>query len=107
MPGEIGLVKVPVGATFSHIMNEGIHPYECGAGESFRPAEVLVEEAGSGANVSPRSVVFLQGSFDLPKGHGIDGWMVFEMPPGTQIRDLRWRAGDSITIRLSARSAER
>ena len=107
VPGETGLVKVPVGATFSHIMNEGIHPYECGTGESFRLAEVLVEEAGAGACVSPRSVVFLQGSFDLPKGHGIDGWMVFEMPPGTQIRDLRWRAGDSITIRLSARSAER
>ena len=107
VPGETGLVEIPAGATFSHIMNEGIHPYECGDGGSFQTAEVLVEEAGSGASVSPRSVVFLQGSFELPKGHGVDGWMVFEMPPGTQIRDLRWRASDSITIRLSARSAER
>ena len=99
-PGEAGLVEVPAGATFSQALNEGIHPYECGDGESFRTAEVLVEEAGGGASVRPRSVVFLQGSFELPKGHGLDGWMVFEIPPGTQIRDLRWRASDSITIRF-------
>ena len=99
-PGEAGLVEVSAGATFSQTLNEGIHLYECGDGESFRAAEVLVEKAGGGASVRPRSVLFLQGSFDLPKGHGVDGWMVFEIPPGTQIRDLRWRASDSITIRF-------
>ena len=34
VPGEAGLVEVPAGATFSQALNEGIHPYECGDGES-------------------------------------------------------------------------
>ncbi len=37
-------------------------------------------------------------SFDLQKGFGVDGWMIFEAPKDTEIRDLRWRAGDGITI---------
>lgn len=37
-------------------------------------------------------------AFDLPKGFGIDGWMIFEVPQDTEIRELRWRAGDGITI---------
>lgn len=44
---------------------------------------------------------FTDGSdqaFDLQKGFGIDGWMIFEVPKDTQIRELRWRAGDSLSI---------
>ena len=47
-----------------------------------------------------RSVQFLEGSFELLRGHGLDGYMVFEVPAGTEFRDLRWRAGDSVTIRF-------
>lgn len=38
--------------------------------------------------------------FDLQKGSGIDGWMIFEVPQDTEIRELRWRAGDSLSIGL-------
>lgn len=44
---------------------------------------------------------FVDGSdraFDLQKGFGIDGWMIFETPKDTEIRELRWRAGDSLSI---------
>lgn len=34
----------------------------------------------------------------LPKGTGLDGWMVFEAPKDTQFRSFRWGAGDTVTI---------
>ena len=52
-------------------------------------------QAGGGA---PPGQGFLAGSFQIPKDHSIDGWMVFEAPKGTEFSELRWRAGDSITI---------
>ncbi len=58
----------------------------------------MVEAEGGQAPVAERSVVFIDGSFDLKKDMGIDGWIVFEAPKGTKFRDFRWRAGDSITI---------
>lgn len=47
------------------------------------------------------NATFTDGSdraFDLQKGFGIDGWMIFEAPKDTEIRELRWRAGDSLSI---------
>ena len=47
------------------------------------------------------NATFTDGSdraFDLQKGFGIDGWLIFEAPKDTQIRELRWRAGDSLSI---------
>ena len=35
---------------------------------------------------------------ELPKGTGLDGWLVFEAPKDTQFRSFRWGAGDTITI---------
>jgi len=35
---------------------------------------------------------------ELPKGTGLDGWMVFEVPEGTQMRSFRWSSGDTISI---------
>ena len=37
-------------------------------------------------------------AFELLRDYGIDGWMVFEAPKETEFRELRWRAGDSLTI---------
>ena len=37
-------------------------------------------------------------AFELQKDYGIDGWMMFEVPKDTKFRELRWRAGDSLTI---------
>ena len=56
---------------------------------------------------TPRDVCFLWNttytdgttrSFDLLKGFGINGWLIFEAPEDTEFQDLRWRAGDGITI---------
>ena len=63
-------------------------------------AQVLVEERNSRPSVNDRSILFLDGTFELPRGSGVDGWLVFEAPVGAQFRDLRWRAGDSITVRF-------
>ena len=55
----------------------------------------------------PRDICFLwnetledgdQKAFQLKKGFGLDGWLVFEAPEDSTFRDLRWRAGDSLTI---------
>lgn len=35
---------------------------------------------------------------ELPRGTGLDGWLVFEVPKGTQMRSFRWASGDTITI---------
>ncbi len=37
-------------------------------------------------------------AFDLKNGFGVTGWMIFEAPKGTKFRELRWRAGDSLSI---------
>ena len=41
---------------------------------------------------------FVERAQELPKGTGLDGWMVFEVPEGTQMRSFRWSSGDTITI---------
>ena len=43
-------------------------------------------------------VKIIQRAQELPKGTGLDGWMVFEVPKDTQLRSFRWSAGDTITI---------
>ena len=72
------------------------------AGPEYRewPAVIQVAPSDQESEVAARSVLFLEGSFELQKGHGLDGYMVFEVPAGTEFRDMRWRAGDSITIRF-------
>lgn len=55
----------------------------------------------------PRNLCFLwnttytDGSvraFELIQGYGVDGWLLFEVPRDVEIRELRWRAGDGLTI---------
>lgn len=45
-----------------------------------------------------RSLVFITGPFELRMDTGVDGWMVFETPKGTKFRELRWLAGDTVSI---------
>jgi hypothetical protein len=59
------------------------------------PVRSIELQAGGGA---PPGQGFLVGSFQLPRDFSIDGWMMFEAPKGTNFRELRWRAGDSIII---------
>ena len=35
---------------------------------------------------------------ELPKGTGLDGWLVFEAPKDTQFRSFRWSSADTVTI---------
>jgi hypothetical protein len=37
-------------------------------------------------------------AFELQQGFGVDGWLIFEVPKDAEIRELRWRAGDGLTI---------
>ena len=55
----------------------------------------------------PRNLCFLWNTsytdgtmraFELQQGFGVDGWLVFEVPKNAEIRELRWRAGDGLTI---------
>ena len=64
------------------------------------PAEILVEDSNSIRGQRENNILFLEGSFNLPKDTSLDGWMIFDIPKGTEIKSLRWRAGDSITIRF-------
>ncbi len=78
-----------------------------------RPEEIVAPENISGQRVArcpfqhPADLCFLwnatyaDGStqaFELLQGFGVDGWMIFEVPKDAEIRELRWRAGDGLTI---------
>ena len=45
-------------------------------------------------------------AFDLQKGYGVEGWLLFEVPQDTIIREMRWRAGDGLTIDFKAADPE-
>lgn len=100
--GPGGRAELAPGTSFSHTFSQpGNYPYVCGGGDLPEfPAEVRVAPGEEPDDAAFRSVQFLEGSFELLRGHGLDGYMVFEVPAGTEFRDLRWRAGDSVTIRF-------
>ena len=100
--GEDGVAEFAPGQSLSHTFSEpGEFPYHCSDEEGTNwPAEVSVMSPGDDVEVAPQSVQFLEGSFELLQGHGLEGYLVFEAPAGTEFRDLRWRTGDSITIRF-------
>ena len=100
--GEDGAAEFAPGQSLSHTFSEpGDFPYHCSDEEGTNwPAEVSVMSPGDDVEVAPQSVQFLEGSFELLQGHGLEGYLVFEAPAGTEFRDLRWRTGDSITIRF-------
>ena len=95
-------IQIAPGESVSHRFSQpGTFDYQCSGGEEPpQQAQVLVEDAGSVRGERDNNILFLEDSFELPRGTAVDGWMVFEVPIGTKIRDLRWRAGDSITIRF-------
>ena len=99
---EIAPASVGPGESFSHTFDSvGTWDYGCRGPElPDSPAQVKVEAAGQQPAVRERSMLFLNGPFEMLRGTGIDGWMVFEAPKGTRFRDLRWLAGDVITVRF-------
>jgi len=43
-------------------------------------------------------VQLIERAQEIPNGHGLDGWLVFEVPKNTQFRSFRWASGDTVTI---------
>ena len=93
-------VEIAPGGSISHTFDSaGDYAYSCSAPDVPQwPAEIRVAAPQSGSDYIDRSTVFIHGSFELLQGHGLDGFMVFEAPVGVEFRDMRWRAGDSITF---------
>lgn len=83
--GPDGRAELPPGESVSYTFEEpGIHHYICGNQHGReRSAIVRVMPAADRASVSERSVLFLDGFFELLKGHGVDGYLIFEAPAGT------------------------
>jgi plastocyanin len=100
--GTDGVAELAPGQSLTHTFDQaGEFSYDCSSTEGNKwPAEVRVASEGSQTGVSERSVQFLEGSFELLQGHGLEGYLVFEAPEGTEFRDMRWRTGDSITVRF-------
>ena len=100
--GPGGRAGIAPGASLTHTFSEaGRYPYVCGEPEGREwPAEIYAMAPTAGTDYVERTTQFIQGSFELLQGHGLDGYLVFEVPEGTEFRDIRWRAGDSILFRL-------
>ena len=45
-----------------------------------------------------RFVPFITGSAELPQGFSITGWIVFEVPKGIKLREIRWEAGGDVVF---------
>ena len=45
-------------------------------------------------------VQFLQASVNLEQQNALSGWIAYEVPVGTGLREIRWAAGDTIYIRF-------
>ena len=98
--GPGGRAELSAGGSLSHTFRQaGNYPYVCGVPDGAEQA-AEIQVAADETDFVVRTVVFLQGAFTLPRGNGVDGYMIFEAPAGTEFRDFRWRAGDSITIRF-------
>ena len=89
---------VPGGTVSAKFEQPGAFGYTCGGDDG--PAQILVEGSNSIRGQRENNILFLEGSFNLLKNTSLDGWMIFDIPKGTEIKSLRWRAGDSITIRF-------
>ena len=100
MGGSQGRAEIAPGASLSRTIDEaGTYSYLCGDSQSVDfTAELWVADPEVTYDYIERTTTFLQGSFELLQGHGLDGFLVFEAPIGTEFRDVRWRAGDSITF---------
>ena len=84
-----------------------------GLKEKYAPLDLYDLESLKGTNVrtvegthplEDRFVPFLAGPIEmggvagLPQGHAVTGWMVFEIPKGTKLREMRWGAGDVVFL---------
>ena len=96
--GPEGKAEIAPGGSLTHSFNQaGEFRYVCNSpGGDQWPAMVRVQPPAENGEYIDRTTRFLTGSFELPQGHGVDGFLVFEVPADTEFRDIRWRSGDSI-----------
>ena len=81
--------------------------------ERYSPLDLYDLESLTGTNVQvvdethPSEdlfVPFLAGPISvggvdgLPEGHSVTGWMVFEVPEGVKLKEMRWGAGDVVYV---------
>ena len=106
--GPGGRIELTPGGSISYEFSDpGLYSYTCsGTRPGEWPAEIWVTHSGEQEEVAVRSVFFLEGSFELQKGFGLDGYLVFEAPAGKEFDELAWRAGDAITIPLKAEASQ-
>ncbi len=72
-------------------------------GRSFRPMNVLTESkpiATLDNSLRQSEFVGLWRSVSINSGENLNGWMVFEVPRGSEFREFRWAASDTITARF-------
>ena len=98
--GPSGRAELPPGESESHVFGEaGTYRHACeNRFGRERPGAVLVVPADDRASVSTHSLLFLNGRCELLKGHGVDGYLVFEVSADSEFQALHWLAGDTITI---------
>jgi hypothetical protein len=73
------------------------------SGKNYRPTNVVtgskaIETINGGLRQD--NFVGLWRPQTINTGENLAGWMVFEVPPGTDFREFRWEASDLITIRF-------
>ena len=59
------------------------------------------KEINDGVDPEKRFQPFIWGQVELKKNYKVDGWMVFEVPVGTMIRQLKWITSGPVYIDLS------
>ena len=80
------------------------------ANEAYRPLDLYLPEEELVAKEYARVVQeshpsenrytpIIAGPINLPQGNSVDGWIVFEVPKGARLREMRWDAGDTVFIR--------
>jgi hypothetical protein len=79
-----------------------------------QPAEVTLANAGAVKAINTaqvkqafegdqhpnlnRYIPFIRGTQELERGFELNGWLVFDVPKGDQIRQFKWEAGGDVII---------
>jgi hypothetical protein len=73
------------------------------AGVLYSPTNIVTASKQIGSLDSAliqRGFVGLWRTVTINAGESLIGWMVFEVPPGTDFREFRWEASDTVNIRF-------
>ncbi len=90
-----GSVVLVVDETAAELRLEDIH-------EPVRPVLILARSQPTDnyrSDLAYPEFIPIWGSLTINEGHQVQGHMAFEVPEGANIREFRWRATDSMTVR--------